>query len=126
MSTGLGFQPASVSVSASNSCGDNNVAWDFYVGTRSALIPHAEDGCRFKVAYPYLQVFTVQMIALQNERNDVDILRRRMDASALLIKALAEVRGLAGHDMDLTLTGKVALVTGSTAGIGLQPPSHLQ
>lgn len=41
-----------------------------------------------------------------------------MDASALLIKALAEVRGLAGHDMDLKLTGKVALVTGSTAGIG--------
>jgi hypothetical protein len=27
-------------------------------------------------------------IALQNERNDVDILRRRMDASVLLIKAL--------------------------------------
>lgn len=39
-------------------------------------------------AYPYLQVLTAQTIALQNERNDVDILRRRMDASVLLIKAL--------------------------------------
>jgi outer membrane protein TolC len=37
---------------------------------------------------PYLQVLTAQTIALQNERNDVDILRRRMDASILLIKAL--------------------------------------
>jgi hypothetical protein len=36
----------------------------------------------------YLQVITAQTIALQNERNNVDILRRRMDASALLIKAL--------------------------------------
>src|SRR6202044_444503 len=39
-------------------------------------------------ADPYLQVPTAQTIALQNERNDVDILRRRMDASVLLIKAL--------------------------------------
>lgn len=31
---------------------------------------------------------TAQTIALENERNDVDILRRRMDASVLLIKAL--------------------------------------
>jgi NodT family efflux transporter outer membrane factor (OMF) lipoprotein len=37
---------------------------------------------------PYLQVLTAQTIALQNERNDVDIMRRRMDASVLLIKAL--------------------------------------
>jgi NodT family efflux transporter outer membrane factor (OMF) lipoprotein len=37
---------------------------------------------------PYLQVITAQTIALENERNDVDILRRRMDASVLLIKAL--------------------------------------
>ena len=37
---------------------------------------------------PYLQVITAQTIALQNERNDVDILRRRMDASVLLIKSL--------------------------------------
>ena len=36
----------------------------------------------------YLQVITAQTIALNNERNDVDILRRRMDASVLLIKAL--------------------------------------
>jgi NodT family efflux transporter outer membrane factor (OMF) lipoprotein len=36
----------------------------------------------------YLQVINAQTIALQNERNNVDILRRRMDASALLIKAL--------------------------------------
>jgi hypothetical protein len=49
-----------------------------------------------------------------------------MDASALLIKALAEVRGLAGHDMDPKLTGEVALVTGSTAGIGSLSPSHLR
>jgi NodT family efflux transporter outer membrane factor (OMF) lipoprotein len=39
-------------------------------------------------ADPYLQVLTAQTIALQNERNDVDILRRRMDACVLLIKAL--------------------------------------
>ena len=36
----------------------------------------------------YLQVITAQTIALMNERNNVDILRRRMDASVLLIKAL--------------------------------------
>ena len=36
----------------------------------------------------YLQVITAQTIALSNERNDVDILRRRMDASVLLVKAL--------------------------------------
>lgn len=36
----------------------------------------------------YLQVITAQTIALANERNDVDIQRRRMEASVLLIKAL--------------------------------------
>ena len=36
----------------------------------------------------YLQVVTAQQTALSNERNDIDILRRRMDASVLLIKAL--------------------------------------
>jgi NodT family efflux transporter outer membrane factor (OMF) lipoprotein len=36
----------------------------------------------------YLQVITAQTAALANERNQVDILRRRMDASVLLIKAL--------------------------------------
>jgi NodT family efflux transporter outer membrane factor (OMF) lipoprotein len=36
----------------------------------------------------YLQVVTAQTMALTNERNAVDILRRWMDASVLLIKAL--------------------------------------
>ena len=36
----------------------------------------------------YLQVVTAQNTALANERNDIDILRRRMDASVLLVKAL--------------------------------------
>jgi NodT family efflux transporter outer membrane factor (OMF) lipoprotein len=36
----------------------------------------------------YLQVVTAQQAALTNERNDIDIERRRMDASVLLIKAL--------------------------------------
>ncbi|HLX44158.1 MAG TPA: TolC family protein [Bryobacteraceae bacterium] len=39
-------------------------------------------------ADPYLQVVSAETIELQNQRNDVDILRRRMDASVLLIKAL--------------------------------------
>ena len=36
----------------------------------------------------YLQVITAQTTALTNERTEIDILRRRMDASVLLIKAL--------------------------------------
>jgi len=36
----------------------------------------------------YLQVITSQTAALQNERNDIDITRRRLEASVLLIKAL--------------------------------------
>ena len=36
----------------------------------------------------YLEVITAQSIALQNQMTEVDILRRRMDASVLLIKAL--------------------------------------
>jgi NodT family efflux transporter outer membrane factor (OMF) lipoprotein len=36
----------------------------------------------------YLQVLTAQTLALANERNAVDILRRRIDASVLLIKAI--------------------------------------
>jgi len=36
----------------------------------------------------YLEVVTAQTTALTNERNDIDITRRRMDASVLLIKAL--------------------------------------
>ncbi len=36
----------------------------------------------------YLEVITAQSIALQDQSTEVDILRRRMDASVLLIKAL--------------------------------------
>ena len=36
----------------------------------------------------YLQVITAQTVTLSHERNQVDILRRRMDASVLLVKAL--------------------------------------
>jgi NodT family efflux transporter outer membrane factor (OMF) lipoprotein len=36
----------------------------------------------------YLQVITAQTIELANERNDIDIRRRRLEASVLLIKAL--------------------------------------
>jgi outer membrane protein TolC len=36
----------------------------------------------------YLQVITAQTLALTNELNAVNILLRRMNASALLIKAL--------------------------------------
>jgi outer membrane protein TolC len=36
----------------------------------------------------YLQVVTAQNTALANERNEIDIMRRRMDSSVLLIKAL--------------------------------------
>jgi outer membrane protein TolC len=36
----------------------------------------------------YLQVITAQTVALQNQRNEIDILRRRIAASVLLVKAL--------------------------------------
>ena len=36
----------------------------------------------------YLQVITAETTELANERNAIDIQRRRMDASVLLIKAL--------------------------------------
>ena len=36
----------------------------------------------------YLEVVTAQTAALTNERNDIDIVRRQMDASVLLVKAL--------------------------------------
>jgi NodT family efflux transporter outer membrane factor (OMF) lipoprotein len=39
-------------------------------------------------ADPYLEVITAETIALANERNEIDILRRRMDSSVLLVKAL--------------------------------------
>jgi NodT family efflux transporter outer membrane factor (OMF) lipoprotein len=37
---------------------------------------------------PYLQVVTAQSVALGNERNDLDIRRRRIEADVLLVKAL--------------------------------------
>jgi outer membrane protein TolC len=36
----------------------------------------------------YLQVVTSQATALQNERNDIDLRQREMDASVLLVKAI--------------------------------------
>ncbi|MFL6417273.1 MAG: efflux transporter outer membrane subunit [Bryobacteraceae bacterium] len=36
----------------------------------------------------YLEVITAQTIALTNQRTEVDLMRRRMDASVLLVKAL--------------------------------------
>jgi len=36
----------------------------------------------------YLEVITAQTVLLTNERNDIDIQRRRMDASVLLVKAV--------------------------------------
>ena len=36
----------------------------------------------------FLQVITAQTAALNNQRNEIDIMRRRMDASVLLVKAL--------------------------------------
>ena len=45
----------------------------------------------------YLQVLTAQTLALANERNAIDILWRRMDASVRLIKA----SGGAGHVADM-------------------------
>jgi NodT family efflux transporter outer membrane factor (OMF) lipoprotein len=47
----------------------------------------------FKVRYEggvdnYLQVITWQTSALENERNDIEIMRRRLEASVLLVKAL--------------------------------------
>jgi outer membrane protein TolC len=39
-------------------------------------------------ASPYLQVLAAQAIALANQRNQIEIERRRMGVSVLLIKAL--------------------------------------
>ena len=36
----------------------------------------------------YLQVVTYQTVALQNQRAEIDLMRRRLDASVLLVKAL--------------------------------------
>jgi NodT family efflux transporter outer membrane factor (OMF) lipoprotein len=63
-------------------------------GQQKAAVAEAERGVqiftnRYQLgADPYLQVVSAETIALQNERNEVDILRRRMDASVLLIKAV--------------------------------------
>jgi hypothetical protein len=53
----------------------------------------SKEGDGWKVAQPdgvdtYLQVVTSQTTALANERNDIDILRRRLEANVLLIKAM--------------------------------------
>src|SRR2546425_6640222 len=48
----------------------------------------------------YLQVITAQTVALMNQRNDIDILRRRMDASVLLVKALGGVHSTS-QDVDV-------------------------
>jgi outer membrane protein TolC len=39
-------------------------------------------------ADPYLEVVTAQTTLLFNQRNEIDILRRQMDASVLLVKAV--------------------------------------
>jgi outer membrane protein TolC len=36
----------------------------------------------------YIDVVTSQTAALANQRNDIDLMRRQLDASVLLIKAL--------------------------------------
>jgi outer membrane protein TolC len=36
----------------------------------------------------YLQVIIAQTVLLTNQRNDIDIMRRRIDASVLLVKAI--------------------------------------
>ena len=36
----------------------------------------------------YLQVITWQTALLQNQRNDIEIMQRRFEASVLLVKAL--------------------------------------
>lgn len=63
-------------------------------GQQRAATESAEESLGlFKIRYEggvdtYLQVITWQTSALQNERNDIDITRRRLEASVLLIKAL--------------------------------------
>jgi len=47
----------------------------------------------------YLQVITAQTVTLTNQRTEIDILRRRMDASVLLVKAL-------GGEWDVAALGK--------------------
>lgn len=60
---------------------------------RQATASAQESLSLFQIRYEggvdtYLQVVTWQTAALQNERADIDLMRRRLDASVLLIKAL--------------------------------------
>lgn len=61
---------------------------------------------------PYLQVDIAQTLVLQNRRNDVDILRRRMDATVLLIKAL----GGGWHVSQLPSEGEVSSLPSESTG----------
>jgi NodT family efflux transporter outer membrane factor (OMF) lipoprotein len=70
----------------------------------------------------YLQVVTAQSAVLTNQRNDVDIRRRRLEADVLLIKAigggwtrdqLPALTGFAPHAFDVALPGM---------GSGVAPP----
>ena len=54
--------------------------------TEAGLLPRG--GLAFVGEASHLQVITAQTVALQNERNDIEIQRRRMDASVLLVKAV--------------------------------------
>jgi NodT family efflux transporter outer membrane factor (OMF) lipoprotein len=60
---------------------------------RAATVSSQESVDLFKIRYEggvdtYLQVIVSQTALLVNERNDIDITRRRLEASVLLIKAL--------------------------------------
>lgn len=70
----------------------------------------------------YLQVVTAQQAVLLNQRNDVDIKRRRLEADVLLVKAigggwtrdqLPAFEGFAPHTFDVILPGQ---------GSGVAPP----
>ena len=67
---------------------------DKETGTQRAAVAAAEQSLELSTnrytggLVTYLEVVTAQGTALVNERMAVDILRRRMDASVLLIKAL--------------------------------------
>jgi hypothetical protein len=71
-----------------------NGAWLRGPGCQREAVAEAQRGVeiftnRYQLgADPYLQVVSAETIELLNERDEVDILRRRMDASVLLIKAL--------------------------------------
>ncbi len=56
----------------------------------------------------YLQVITSQTMALQNQRNDIELMRRQLDASVLLIKALGGgwEHGAAAEDVTANATNQ--------------------